>query len=481
MPETVGQQLKKARLERHLSLEQVFESTHIRVSYLEALEADDFYAMPSPVQGRGFLRLYAQHLALDIEHLLEELRQTENSFSSNEVFKVTDAGDEIVEQEIVIADVDAASLQLDANESFWAPLLRRIGITLASPQPAPVEEAESAPETVAAPITMADALAKPEDVQHEPSASPDGSLIAFAKIGAILRERREMLSLTYGEVDQHIHVREHYLRALEAGEFASLPSPVQARGILSNYATFLDLDADSLLLRFADGLQAQRKERYVDEEPGQRRKKGSALPWQRFVAPDLFFGIGMIVLLIGFSVWGIGRIVASRSEIQLGATAPSISEVLLVTPTFVATKEATPTFIVNTPDSNIATEFAPLDENLIGVQVFITVVERTWMRVSVDGEIVFEGRVQSGGDFFYEGEEQVEILAGNAAALRVTYNQRDLGLLGSFGEVVSRIYAVEGILTPTITPTPTIAETPRTTPSPTMTPSPIPTNVLLED
>ena len=99
----------------------------------------------------------------------------------------------------------------------------------------------------------------------------------------------------------------------------------------------------------------------------------------------------------------------------------------------------------------------------------------------VDGEIVFEGRVQSGGDFFYEGEEQVEILAGNAAALRVTYNQRDLGLLGSFGEVVSRIYAVEGILTPTITPTPTIAETPRTTPSPTMTPSPIPTNVLLED
>ncbi|MCF6278706.1 MAG: DUF4115 domain-containing protein, partial [Anaerolineales bacterium] len=378
-------------------------------------------------------------------------------------------------------DADEALPQSDARESLVIGLLRRIGIASASPQPAPAAEAEAAPETVAAPISVEGALAKPDDIQYEPSESPDGSLIAFAKIGAILRERREMLSLTYREVEQHTHVREHYLRALEAGDFDSLPSPVQTRGILSNYAVFLDLDVDMLLLRFADGLQARREERHGDEENvGRQRKRSGKFPWQRFMAPDLFFGIGMIVLLIGFSVWGMGRIAATRTEREVDATAPSISDVLLATPTLTPTGEATPTLIVNTPEADVTVVATPLDETFAGVQLFIAVVERTWMRVTVDGEVAFEGRVQTGGDFFYEGKEQIEILAGNAAALRVTYNQRDMGLLGSFGEVVSRIYATGGILTPTTTPTPTVTATPRTTPTPTITPSPAPTNILLD-
>ena len=34
-----------------------------------------------------------------------------------------------------------------------------------------------------------------------------------------------------------------------------LPSPVQGRGMLKNYADFLGLESDTLLLTFADGLQ----------------------------------------------------------------------------------------------------------------------------------------------------------------------------------------------------------------------------------
>ena len=36
-----------------------------------------------------------------------------------------------------------------------------------------------------------------------------------------------------------------------------LPSPVQGRGMLNNYAAFLGMNADRLLLQFAEGLQAQ--------------------------------------------------------------------------------------------------------------------------------------------------------------------------------------------------------------------------------
>jgi hypothetical protein len=69
------------------------------------------------------------------------------------------------------------------------------------------------------------------------------------------------------------------------------------------------------------------------------------------------------------------------------------------------------------------------------------------------------------------------VLTGNAAALRVNYNGRDLGLMGNVGEVVSRVYLITGIVTPTatISPTPTITPPATITLTPTLTPTITPT------
>jgi hypothetical protein len=70
------------------------------------------------------------------------------------------------------------------------------------------------------------------------------------------------------------------------------------------------------------------------------------------------------------------------------------------------------------------------------------------------------------------------ILTGNAAALRVTYNGRDLGFMGNTGEVITRVYLITGIATPTATlpPTPTATLPVTITPVPTITPEATPTN-----
>lgn len=70
MSETVGAALKAARERRRLTLAQVSESTKLRTHYLLALENDDISAMPSAAQARGFLRLYADFLGLDLETLI---------------------------------------------------------------------------------------------------------------------------------------------------------------------------------------------------------------------------------------------------------------------------------------------------------------------------------------------------------------------------------------------------------------------------
>ena len=67
----LGEWLQQRREELDISLEQAEEHTRIRARYLEALEAEEFDALPDPVVGRGFLRNYAAFLELDTQDASE--------------------------------------------------------------------------------------------------------------------------------------------------------------------------------------------------------------------------------------------------------------------------------------------------------------------------------------------------------------------------------------------------------------------------
>ena len=70
MSNSIGARLRQARELRRLTLPQVSDTTKLRTHYLQALENDDYSAIPSAAQARGFLRIYAEFLELDLESLL---------------------------------------------------------------------------------------------------------------------------------------------------------------------------------------------------------------------------------------------------------------------------------------------------------------------------------------------------------------------------------------------------------------------------
>lgn len=67
----VGTKLRSAREDLGFSLEDVERMTNIHARYLEALERDDFDALPNRAWARGFLVTYANRLALEGETLAE--------------------------------------------------------------------------------------------------------------------------------------------------------------------------------------------------------------------------------------------------------------------------------------------------------------------------------------------------------------------------------------------------------------------------
>jgi hypothetical protein len=70
---SIGATLRGARERRGLTIEQVAQETRISARFLEALEAEEFDALPAPVYVRGFLRSYANFLKVDPQPLLDRL------------------------------------------------------------------------------------------------------------------------------------------------------------------------------------------------------------------------------------------------------------------------------------------------------------------------------------------------------------------------------------------------------------------------
>lgn len=61
----ISQKLLQVRQEKSIRIEEVAAKTHIRLAFLQALEAGQFEELPEPVYIQGFIRRYADVLGLD--------------------------------------------------------------------------------------------------------------------------------------------------------------------------------------------------------------------------------------------------------------------------------------------------------------------------------------------------------------------------------------------------------------------------------
>ena len=72
----------------------------------------------------------------------------------------------------------------------------------------------------------------------------------MSKLGEQLRAQRERKGITLEQAAGDTRIREKFLKALEDGDYQSLPGPVYTRGFLRNYAEYLDLETDELVMLY---------------------------------------------------------------------------------------------------------------------------------------------------------------------------------------------------------------------------------------
>jgi len=286
------------------------------------------------------------------------------------------------------------------------------------------------------------------------------------EIGRKLREARERLGLTLGEVERTTRIRVHYLEMLERGEIDSIPSFVQARGFLKNYADFLGLNTAAVLDDFAAVLHGNKKRAQAKpaptpvsrptkvSRPTRPRVRARRPSW---LSTDLFLAVLGAIGVVAVLIWGGGRLMASLRQDSDGGGEQVVVESPTATlsnpnPTISPPPEASADILITSTPEPTAT--APNiivgPSNIIDLRIVGEM--RAWLRVTVDGEEAYSGRISAGEMLEFQGQQIIEVNTGNGAGLRVYFNGQDQGLLGQFSEVVTRFWSLEGAMTPTPTP-----------------------------
>ena len=473
---TLGEFLQKARLEKGINLSEAAYQTRIREHYLNALENNQVEKLPSKTQAKGYLRIYAEFLSLDQKNIINAFEHPDKLvFEEKPVEKLEDLTERTDESSFEPAEEEIQKHEI-LDEEVPAPEEEKIfhgnGEVVSVSQPE-----KNQPQSIGA-------------IQQEKIQLKSISQQIFISIGEKLQDRRRQLNLSTEEIEQFTSIRPHYLKALEDGTIEKLPSIPQARGMLNNYATFLNLDVDNIMIQFAEGLQTKRNESYAPHKIGSDNQLAYQTPeikkvgWFKFITTDLIMTSGLIIGLFIFILWGAANI-SGVQEPENEIEPPSISEILLentpeiqVTPLATEISAQVTETVTTVNEGEIQEEDSEIQDGpqISGfpVQVYIIARQRAYLKVDVDGETVFTGRTVPGNAYEFSGSTSVELLTGNAAALEIYYNLSPVGVIGEVGEVKSVVFTTStGLVTPTprFTPTPTNTLQPSPTLQPTQTPT----------
>jgi cytoskeleton protein RodZ len=220
-------------------------------------------------------------------------------------------------------------------------------------------------------------------------------------VGRRLREARLSRALALDRAAEETRIHRKFLEALERdAPPEEFPAPMYARAFLREYARYLGLDPEPLVASY-------RMNHLVAERPIR-----PPMPIERSSAA----WVGTILAMVSVVALLAMALVAGRQEDRPMPRAASPPASPSPSPPTVAGKQAEP--------------------RPRAVILEIRVTERaSWMQVERDGEVVLKKTLEPGTERTFRDRRRLDLVIGDAGAVRVTLNGRRMGPLGEDGQV----------------------------------------------
>lgn len=266
-------------------------------------------------------------------------------------------------------------------------------------------------------------------------------------LGQWLRRKREARDLSLDEVEEALRIRKRFLRALEVGDYAALPGPIQARGFIKNYARLLQLPVEEALARYeaeVQGVPLQPRIQSVESHtsqigldrptvfappPSEEEETGNLSN----SLPPMFWVLIGAMLLFGLIALGSFLYLQFGADLLGGNSTPP-------PPTAVTTPVT-----VNTPDTEEGPAFSPAVDGTITVRLVPQV--HAWVRLVADDTVSFQGVATPDQPIEATASDICQVETGNGGAFQLFINGEAFGTLGEQGEVVRRAWSPTGEVT----------------------------------
>lgn len=267
--------------------------------------------------------------------------------------------------------------------------------------------------------------------------------------GKTLAEARERLGLSVAEVARQLRLSPRQIEALEADDHASLPGKTFLRGFLRNYAKLLQLDPEPLLaLCHPEPSQTQSIAVPTSRiEFGGKRGlmpfgEHSGKPWAKYAAI-----IGVAVLVLS---WGMYELLQGQPSPQdVPAKSAGETSMVLSLPQAEAPIQTAP--VTNQAVENVpapatvpaaapATAEAPVPlapqvppappaVDVGGQRLQFVFDGDAWVEVKdKSGKVIFYQLNSKGSQQSVRGNPPFSLVIGNAAQVRLTYNDKPVDL-----------------------------------------------------
>ena len=228
-------------------------------------------------------------------------------------------------------------------------------------------------------------------------------------LGQHLHQIRTKKGISIRFLTEKTRIQRRLIVAIEEGKMDVLPEPIYIRELIKQIANTLGENGKELSQQFPVDREINYKNKYISWLKVEFQK-----PIFQLRPVHLYF---LYILVVIFSVRSLSDILEPSSinttNINYGIEKKSIYSPAI-------------------DKSSALTSTSPNNEQVV---VDITIKDRSWLQVVVDGKVEFEGTLSSGSHRTWIANNRLTIKAGNAGGVLVAYNHRQAKQLGKPGQV----------------------------------------------
>ena len=250
-------------------------------------------------------------------------------------------------------------------------------------------------------------------------------------LGQDLISARKVAGLSIDELSTRTNIRVSLLKEFEANNFIHAGGDAYVRGHLKTIARIFGISPEPFLNQYdAEHAREARAihDQLVESNVTRALPEKSKFTYKQVLTTSV---IGIVLLLFASFIF---------NNLRESATSPKATVKASAKATPAQSKSSTSSSKSDSTSSTLKTQYSSGS----GVSVKLEAVDgASWLFVSdKEGTTLFSGRATQGQVFEFSSTEEVNLRIGNAGAVKLTVNGKEVGQLGGIGEVVDVSYGV---------------------------------------